>query len=87
MSLHAASQNRELEEYMKSVSQESWAISNQRLQKYIREEIDRPKERAPRLADKYRLNTAGRLGFETDAKYKPADLARTNPIVTGEFVF
>lgn len=80
---NAASEDMELQEYMKKISQEPWAISNQRLQKFVQTELNRPKETASRT--KQLLNTASRLGFEANAHYTPDDLARTNPICTGEF--
>lgn len=72
-----------LKEYMISVSKESWASGNARLQSFIKGEVS-VKARAPRLADKYRVDTSARLGF--DAKFDPADFLRTNPIVTGNVV-
>jgi hypothetical protein len=81
----AATEERQLHDYMNALSKETWATSNARLQQYVNEETHRPSERAPRLADKYRKNTADRLGFETNAHYTKDDLARSNPICTGDF--
>lgn len=72
-----------LKEYMISVSKEPWASRNSRLQSYIKGEVS-AKSRVPRLADKYRVDTRARLGF--DAKFDPTDFLRTNPIVTGNVV-
>lgn len=81
----AAAEERRLHDYMNALAKEIWATSNVRLQRYVDEETHRPSERAPRLADKYRKDTTGRLGFETNAHYTKDDLARSNPICTGDF--
>jgi hypothetical protein len=70
---------------MKQVLEQPWAQTNGRLVNYIQEELYQPKEKPSRLADKYRLNTASRLGFEPNAHYSQADIMRTNPICTGEY--
>ncbi|KAJ3292191.1 hypothetical protein HK104_005516 [Borealophlyctis nickersoniae] len=57
--------------YMRSMSQEPWAIKNTRLQQYIKDETERPRERVPRLGDKYRLDTALRLGLSCARYHRP----------------
>ncbi|KAI9009469.1 hypothetical protein BC832DRAFT_538588 [Gaertneriomyces semiglobifer] len=49
--------------YMKSVSNESWARENSRLQTYIRQQVSSPKGRSWRLADQFLVDTGRRLGL------------------------
>ena len=72
-----------LKAYMIAVSKEPWAASNPRLLAFIKDEVSE-KPRVPRLAEKYRVDTTSRLGFDT--KYQGCDFLRTNPIVTGNAV-
>ena len=48
-----------LQDYMKHVAAEAWAIPNKRLQKYVQEESNRPRH----CFDKKDLNTAINLRF------------------------
>lgn len=80
-------EDRELTEYMKNLSNEAWAKTNPRLQKFIEDTITpRSKHRSVAARKEQQINTRERLGFSSGG-YTALDTLRMNPIVTGPMHF
>lgn len=74
-----------LVDYMQRVSKETWAETNPRLQKYIKEEMERFNSKSRESPAKSSLSST-RLGFAHHGSYSKCDLAGTNEIMRGDFL-